>query len=209
MLERTCINQLMRLGHLPFLLFLKRMEEQDDNSFKALRFIQQEEKTTASALAEYLDIRPSSVSQILTKLEETGAIERFKSPEDGRVILISLSEDGKKILDSRKNLSDRLYEEMFAGFSKADLQELVRGLEQLLNNIQGPDFQADLKALFGNDEEWQAFSQISAHFGRARERMLNRDREANFHHWRNFLMEVPPKNGRPFPPFDEYGKKGW
>ncbi len=46
-------------------------------------------------LADILRIRPSSVGEILAKLEAKGLICRTPSPEDGRVLLVSLTEEGK------------------------------------------------------------------------------------------------------------------
>ena len=45
-------------------------------------------------LAELLDIRPQSLSELLVKMEGDGLIARAQSPEDRRQIIVSLTEEG-------------------------------------------------------------------------------------------------------------------
>ena len=60
---------------------------------------------TTSELMEELDIRPSSMSELLTKLEDKGLIQRSQSEEDKRINIVSLTEKarilGEKIAEER------------------------------------------------------------------------------------------------------------
>ena len=52
---------------------------------------------TNAEIAEILDIRPSSVSATLNRLEDGGLIEREPSAHDKRVVIVRLSDRGREI----------------------------------------------------------------------------------------------------------------
>lgn len=51
-------------------------------------------------LQEKLHIRPGSVSEILSKMEERGLLERQRDEEDRRQALLKITEDGRKAAES-------------------------------------------------------------------------------------------------------------
>ena len=62
---------------------------------RALRAIASQEGVTQQALMEALDVRPSSISELLTKLENGGLIERRPNPDDRRQMRLYLSDSGR------------------------------------------------------------------------------------------------------------------
>ena len=62
---------------------------------RALRAIASQEGVTQRALMEALDVRPSSISELLTKLENGGLIERRPNPDDRRQMRLYLSDSGR------------------------------------------------------------------------------------------------------------------
>ena len=62
---------------------------------RALRAIAAQEGVTQRALMEALDVRPSSISELLTKLENGGLIERRPNPDDRRQMQLYLSDSGR------------------------------------------------------------------------------------------------------------------
>ncbi len=89
------------------------------------------EAISQKELAERLGIRPQSVSEALYVLAERGLIERSVCPEDRRVMLISLSEEGiakkEKMLAHRENRAGRL----FACLTDEEKAELFRLLKKI------------------------------------------------------------------------------
>ena len=83
-------------------------------------------------LADILRIRPSSVGEILAKLEAKGLICRTPSPEDGRVLLVSLTEEGKAAAQQVRENRAVAHKEMLSGLTK----EEKRGFYQALRKIQ-------------------------------------------------------------------------
>lgn len=59
--------------------------------------IDYENGTPSTALGPLMGMEPTSLSRILKTMEEKGAIFREKNPEDGRSVLIKLTEYGKEM----------------------------------------------------------------------------------------------------------------
>lgn len=55
-----------------------------------------ENGTPSTALGPQMGMEPTSLSRILKSMEEKGAIYRERNPEDGRSVLIKLTEMGKE-----------------------------------------------------------------------------------------------------------------
>lgn len=88
-----------------------------------------EEGITSGVLAEILDIRPSSLTEILNKLESRGEIERREDPQDKRVKRLYITETGRGKIDQAQP-KDRSAE-FFSGLTAEEIQTL----DQLLNKI--------------------------------------------------------------------------
>jgi DNA-binding MarR family transcriptional regulator len=82
--------------------------------------------TTASALAKLEQISPQSVGATLAGLEARGLVQRSPDPEDGRRIVLSVSNAGSRVLGDRRNaMVERLAEALASGFAPAELDQLM------------------------------------------------------------------------------------
>lgn len=172
MYENLIIKKLLQVTRHPFLIFIDRVEEKTDNSMETLRLLSVEGDVTAGRISEYLDIKPSSVTQIIKKLEDIEVIEKIKSKEDARVTLVRLTEKGKDSLKDRSETSSTLKTELFKDFSNEDLEKFNDYLEKLFENISSEEFIDKLNKTFEGDNRWRKFDKISAQFSRAREKMM-------------------------------------
>jgi len=77
---------------------------------KILTILKQTPYLSQKELVEQLDIKPQSASEIIKKLEKKGFIERHKSPEDKRVMMISLTKSGKVVANQRDNVEPVILE---------------------------------------------------------------------------------------------------
>ncbi len=64
--------------------------------------IDYENGTSSTALGPSMGIEPTSLSRILKTMEEKGAITREKNPEDGRGVIIKLTQFGKEMREVSK-----------------------------------------------------------------------------------------------------------
>lgn len=94
--------------------------------YRAMVILRKEGAMRASDLAERLDIRPASLTEQLTRMEQLGLIRREKDPDDMRVVLVVLSEQGMLELDRdrehrlawNKKLEEALTEEEHQTFAE-------------------------------------------------------------------------------------------
>lgn len=70
----------------------------------ALISIDPETGTPSTALGPKMGMEATSLSRTLKVMEEKGLIVRSKNPEDGRSVLIHLTEYGKEMRDFSKNV---------------------------------------------------------------------------------------------------------
>ena len=64
--------------------------------------IDYENGTPSTALGPMMGMEPTSLSRILKTMEDKGAIKRSKNPNDGRGVLIKLTDYGKKMREVSK-----------------------------------------------------------------------------------------------------------
>jgi|TARA_R110002126_G_scaffold124451_4_gene266517 MarR family transcriptional regulator, organic hydroperoxide resistance regulator len=65
--------------------------------------IDKEKGTPSTALGPLMGMEPTSLSRILKSMEEKGAICREKNPDDGRSVIVKLTEYGKEMRKFSKN----------------------------------------------------------------------------------------------------------
>ena len=94
---------------------------------------------TAAALARAEQISPQSMGATLAALETRGLIARAPDPDDGRRVILSLTDAGLGVLRDRRNArTERLAEALSSGFSRAELEQLTAVaplLERLAQSI--------------------------------------------------------------------------
>lgn len=94
-----------------------------------LDILAEEDAVTSGVLAEILDMRPSSLTEILNKLESRGEIERREDEQDKRIKRIYITETGRK--KANQSQPQERSEEFFAGLTAEEQQTL----DQLLNKV--------------------------------------------------------------------------
>jgi DNA-binding MarR family transcriptional regulator len=81
--------------------------------------------TTSAALARREQISPQSMGATLRMLESRGLIERSSDPNDGRRVILSVTDDGLQALRSRRSArAGQLSKALSDGFTPAELAQL-------------------------------------------------------------------------------------
>jgi DNA-binding MarR family transcriptional regulator len=89
-----------------------------------------------SDLAEQRFVDASVVSRQAAQLEKLGLIERRRAPEDGRVALLRVTDEGNRILESwRKRQTDMLANAL-KGWDKAKLAEATDLLKEISEDFR-------------------------------------------------------------------------
>ncbi len=92
----------------------------------ALARLDRSGSATSSALAKLEQISPQSMGATLSALEARGLVERGHDAQDGRRVVLSVTEPGRQLLrDKRDARTDQLARALAAGFTRAELTQLM------------------------------------------------------------------------------------
>ena len=87
-------------------------------------------------LAEWMEISPAAIAVSIKKLEKGGYIQRRPDAADNRALQVIISPKGKAVIEQSIDIFQKVDEEMFAGFSEAELQQLEVFLERMYRNLE-------------------------------------------------------------------------
>lgn len=90
---------------------------------------------TMGGMAGRLDRDKSTVTSLVKKLTALGYLTTRKSPEDGRVTLISLTRAGRALEDDFQAVSRELLGRVYSGFNSADKLALKDLLDRINRNL--------------------------------------------------------------------------
>lgn len=77
-----------------------------------------------------------SMTQLVQRLEQRGLVTRTSDPSDGRVALVSLTDEGLAALTARRQRNARRVAELLADLPDADVQALSEALAAVLPRMR-------------------------------------------------------------------------
>ncbi|MFT9077212.1 MarR family winged helix-turn-helix transcriptional regulator [Ethanoligenens sp.] len=90
-------------------------------------------------LAEEMDVRPSSMTEMLSKMEQLGLVERRQDEKDQRVMHIFLTEQGKNAAKASQNATEEMANTLFAGLADEDVGKMLELTEKLCAHLDAMD----------------------------------------------------------------------
>ncbi|MFC6322843.1 MarR family winged helix-turn-helix transcriptional regulator [Companilactobacillus baiquanensis] len=112
--------------------FMHQNKQRLSGQQRVLAILRLEDGLSQSYLADVLDLRPSSIAELLKKLENSGYISRKESKKDKRNKLVFLTEDGRKIADDNvKNKNEDSNDVFFAGLNDEEKQQFSNYLQKI------------------------------------------------------------------------------
>lgn len=119
------------------------------------------------ALREKLNLDSGYLSRLLRSLETQGLIEVRKSPDDGRVRLLSLTKAGQVEHASYDELSDRLAESILAPLSGDRRERLIAAMTEVEQLLHADPVKLSLETPDSADARWclgQYFAELDRRF---------------------------------------------
>ena len=119
-----------------------------------------------SRLADVLNVSLSNATGLIDRIEERGFVERTRVPEYRRIVLIRVTDAGRRMLDEVDAISTELLRSVFARIGRSQLTlvgraiaELRRGLEDANSvpsdrhtaSIPAPRSQPTIRGVRGSD----------------------------------------------------------
>lgn len=102
----------------------------------ALLSLDREKGTPSTTLGPKMGMEATSLTRTLKNMEEKGLIERQKNPEDGRGVLINLTDFGREKRELSRNTVLRFNEAIRENISEEKIQHFIEVAEMINELIQ-------------------------------------------------------------------------
>lgn len=103
--------------------------------WRLLAYIIRNHGMTQSEIARVLELERASVGQTIDIMERKQLLTRTPSQTDRRVWRIEATQKAHDLLPELRPMIDRLHEQMFAGFSDGEIEQLGDLIDRIVNNI--------------------------------------------------------------------------
>lgn len=171
---------------------------------RVLAILAREDGLIQSQLAEILDIRPSSLAELMKKMEKSGDVSRKEEAQDKRIKRVFLTEKGKQKAQTFNHVGEDRSDVFFAGLTKEEQEQFSDYLQKISAGWQD-EFQKQagrfvdpmdrlhqmqaIRDEFAENwqEDWQNLSREEQH--RMRHQMQREMRNASRDFSRNFKQD--------------------
>jgi len=102
-----------------------------DAQYTLMFGLREHTELSSSELAHEADLSPASVTEMLDELVQAGLVRRVRSRRDRRVVLVSLSEPGRALVEEHRARFEPRWRAAFADFSEAELQTAIAVLDRM------------------------------------------------------------------------------
>ncbi|MGF7536158.1 MarR family transcriptional regulator [Bacillus mexicanus] len=93
------------------------------------------DEISQSDLQKNVNIDSAAVTRHLKQLEAKGMVSRRRKPEDNRITLVRLTDQGRERIESSKKEKERFMKEMLANVSAEERSQLIDVLARMRDNI--------------------------------------------------------------------------
>lgn len=152
------LTELMRQPSLWFTMMTRNDEhrQRPNNQRRLLRILStSDHPITAGTIADILNIRPASVTQIIKKLEDENRVERIKDQQDARIVLIKITQKGRDFLNQLDLTRNKIEDEIFNIFTDEEQIQFGKQLEQLNNHLNSAEFDKQFMAHLSEQQRAQ------------------------------------------------------
>lgn len=98
---------------------------------RLMNMLKENGELSQKEIAEKLDIRPQSLSELLVKMESDGFISRRQDKDDKRVIVVALTEKGEEQLVVLRQANREHAEKLFSPLTEEEKDALIAILKKL------------------------------------------------------------------------------
>ena len=98
---------------------------------RVLAILVKEDGLIQSQLAEILDIRPSSLAELMKKMEKSNDVLRKEEEHDKRIKRVFLTENGKQKAQKLSHVGEDMSEAFFAGLTEEEQENFSEYLQKI------------------------------------------------------------------------------
>ena len=118
---------------------LRRLKGRDTHRLGEVSFAQfhllfalvDHDELPTSRLAAHAELSPATATQLLDGLEALGLVRRSRSTTDRRIVVCSLTDEGRRLITEKRERWEGTFREMMSGFSPEELATAAAVLERM------------------------------------------------------------------------------
>jgi DNA-binding MarR family transcriptional regulator len=119
----------------------RRMHEEGIGGRKVatLRYLEKAGPLTVGQVRDYLYLSDSSTSELIAGLEEKGYVQRHRSERDNRVVIVSVTPDGAKVIDGKPLSGMPLLRERLKALPADHLSRIRDAMQDIVDLLEIED----------------------------------------------------------------------
>lgn len=192
--------------------FLSQRKQRLSGQQRVLAILKLEDGLVQNYLAEVLDLRPSSLAELLKKMENSGDIERKEDEADKRIKRIYLTDAGRskaeKLSTNKEEASSEIF---FAGLTEEEQQLFSDYLQKIATGWEA-DFQQQAERFVDPMDRLQAMQHLREsmmdHWGGDWQSMSNEERRQMKKEMKDAMRQMPFRGHHGMPGFPPFGRGG-
>jgi len=110
-----------------------------------LRLFKNERYLTVKGIADQLDVAKSRVTHLINSMNKKGLIYRMVDPADGRIKILRLTPEGRKIVDAVTRFQAGMHQKILSRLEPEDRNKVISGLELLRSAMQEVKEEMEIK----------------------------------------------------------------
>lgn len=107
----------------------------DIPSWRVLFILKTHGKSSISEISTHALAKLPTMTRIIARMKAEGLVETSPHAEDGRVIEVTMTEAGVRLVHEIQKGTEKLFAQSFANFSEAQIDKLNATLQQLHDNL--------------------------------------------------------------------------
>lgn len=174
--------------------FMSQKKQKLTGQQRVLAILKLEDGLTQNYLAQVLDLRPSSIAELMKKMETNGDISRKEDENDKRSKHIYLTDAGRKKAEENAAFKNNDYSDtFFAGLSEEDQQQFSIYLQKISDGWD-EDFKKNSTKFVDPTDKFKAMLNMRDQMMGMREDMTPKDIEHMRHEMRKNMRNMPFDN---------------
>lgn len=132
------VSQIKRLSDRIFerILADKNIDAFNGAQGRILYVLWQEEYISLKELSDRTGLAPTTLTSMVDRMESSGLIRRTSDKHDRRKTLLALTDKAKKLQKDYTDVSDRMAEIFYAGFTEEEIRQCEQILVRIHENLK-------------------------------------------------------------------------
>lgn len=103
----------------------------------ALYYLGRYQSLSQTELADKMHTKDSSIARLIDRMERDGYVERVRLPEDRRVSILKLTENGLRLWEEVLPEGEKFSQILSYNLTEEEFQCFKRVLDKMMNNLRG------------------------------------------------------------------------